>query len=60
MNQQVSEPKYIITVDYVNESQDTIYSTESGRLIYKRLLGNGWVGGKNERLYDLINVRFIW
>lgn len=58
--EQTSEPEYTITIDYANGSQDTIYSTETGEFIYKRLVGNGWVGGKNERLDDLINVRFIW
>lgn len=58
--EQSSEPEYTITIDYANGSQDTIYSTETGEFIYKRLVGNGWVGGKNERLDDFINVRFIW
>lgn len=55
-----SEPEYTITIDYANGSQDTIYSTETGEFIYKRLVGNGWAGGKNKRLDDLINVRFTW
>lgn len=58
--EQTSEPNYTIKIDYLNGSQDTIYSTENGKFIYKRLLGNGWVGGNNERLIEILNVKEIW
>jgi hypothetical protein len=59
-NEQQSDPYYTITIHYLNGSKETIYSTEGGKFIYKRLIGTGWVGGHNERLYDFINVRMIW
>ena len=58
-NEQTSEPNYTIAIDYSNGSKETIYSTESGKFIYKRLSGNGWVGGNNKQLSKLINDRFI-
>lgn len=55
--EQTSEPYYTITIDYLNGSQDTIYSTENGKFIFKRLLSNGWVGGNNERLKEILNIK---
>ena len=55
-NEQTSEPYYIIDINYQNASQDTIYSTETGKFIYKKLSGNGWVGGTNEQLKELLRI----
>jgi PBP1b-binding outer membrane lipoprotein LpoB len=59
-NEQTSEPYYTITIDYSNGSKDTIYSTENGKFIYKRLSGNGWVGGNNDRLIEILDLKVIW
>ncbi|WP_434512157.1 hypothetical protein [Desulfitobacterium sp. AusDCA] len=53
--EQTSEPYYKIKVNYSNGSSDNIYSTETGKFIYRRLFWTGWVGGKNEQLIKIID-----
>jgi len=59
-NEQTSESYYTIEIDYLDGSEEKIYSTENGGFIYKRLSDNGWVGGNNERLKEFLNIRVIW
>ena len=53
--EQNSEPNFTIKINYSDGTEDGIYSTEGGRIIYKRLSGNGWIGGKNEGLIEVVN-----
>lgn len=53
--EQNSEPNFTIKINYSDGTEDGIYSTEGGKIIYKRLSGNGWIGGKNEGLIEVVN-----
>lgn len=53
--EQTSEPNFTININYSDGTEDSIYSTEGGTLIYKRLSGSGWVGGKNNALIKVVN-----
>lgn len=53
--EQNSEPNYTIKINYSDGTEDIIYSTESGKVLYKRLSGSGWVGGKNKDLIEVVN-----
>ena len=46
---------FTITINYLDGTEDIIYSGESRDFIYKRLSGNGWIGGKNEGLIEVVN-----
>lgn len=54
LESQESEPKFSLVLGYDNGSEDVILSTETGELIFRRLAGNGWIGGRNKNLYKLI------
>lgn len=53
--EQSSDPFFTITINYLDGTKDSIYSTEGSRFIYRRLSGNGWVGGKNNFLIEVVN-----
>lgn len=53
--EQNSEPNFTITINYLDGTEDIIYSGESREFVYKRLSGNGWIGGKNEGLIEVVN-----
>jgi len=53
--EQTSEPYYTIVISYSDGTQDNIYSTEGGRFIYERLSGNGWIGGENVGLIEVVD-----
>ena len=46
---------FTITINYLDGAEDIIYSGESRDYIYKRLSENGWIGGKNEGLIEVVN-----
>ena len=50
-----SDLSFKITMNYLDGTEDIIYSGESSDFIYKRLSGNGWIGGKNEGLIEVVN-----
>jgi hypothetical protein len=54
--EQTSDPYYSIIIDYKDKTQDTIYSTETGKFIYRRLSGTGWTGGYNEDLLEVVKA----
>lgn len=51
---QESDPLFEIIFTYKNGRNDRIESTETGKCIYRCLLGAGWVGGACEDLPDII------
>lgn len=53
--ERTSEPYFTIKMNYSDGTEDIIYSGESRDFIYKRLSGNGWIGGKNEGLIEVVN-----
>ncbi|WP_045577187.1 hypothetical protein, partial [Desulfosporosinus sp. I2] len=53
--EQTTEPHFTITIYDSDGTQENIYSTEGGGFFYKRLSGFGWVGGRNNGLYEVIN-----
>ncbi len=53
--EQSSDPIFAIAFEYKDRANETIYSTETGKFIYKRLSGAGWTGGRNDTLLTLVN-----
>jgi len=51
---QESDPLFEINFTYKNGESDKIESTETGKGIYRRLFGSGWVGGACEDLLGII------
>jgi len=54
MDSQESSPQFFITFYYSDATNDKVYSTETGQFIYRRLGGNGWVGGYNGQVLALV------
>jgi hypothetical protein len=53
--EQTSDPYFSISFDYKDGTKETIYSTETGKFIFKRLSGTGWTGSPNNQLIGLVN-----
>lgn len=49
-----TDPYFKIRVSYSDGTKDIIYSGESSNFVYRRLSGNGWVGGKNDTLIEVV------
>lgn len=54
LESQESSPVFSLVLGYADESKDEILSTETGKFIFRRLAGNGWIGGSNANLKNLI------
>jgi hypothetical protein len=52
---QNSDPKFIITFQYQDGTQDEIKSTETEDFIYRNLSTTGWIGGKNPNIHHVID-----
>lgn len=53
-DRQESDPLFEIFFTYKNGKSDKIESTETGKYIFKRLFGSGWVGGPCEDILVVI------
>ena len=49
------DPYFTITLNYSDGTEEIIYSGESSNFISKELSGNGWIGGKNKVLIEVVN-----
>lgn len=54
MNVQESSPMFVVTFHYTDGSSDEIYSTETGKFVYRMISEKGWVGGRNDQVFGLI------
>jgi hypothetical protein len=52
---QESDPLFEIVFYYKDGKGDIIESTETGKYIFRRLLGSGWVGGPSDDILVIIN-----
>lgn len=55
MEEQESDPFYSLTLYYDNDSIEMIETTETGRYFFRFLRYPDWVGGKSEKLFEIIN-----
>jgi hypothetical protein len=53
-DRQESDPLFDIFFVYKNGKSDKIESTETGRYIFRRLFGSGWVGGPCDDILAVI------
>jgi hypothetical protein len=53
-DRQESDPLFEIIFTYKNGKSDKIESTETGRYIFRRLFGSGWVGGPCDDILAVI------
>jgi ABC-type phosphate transport system substrate-binding protein len=56
---QLSDPKYMLEVNYTDNKLDNIFSTETGQTYFRFINDdNGWVGGENKDAMKIIEGLF--